>query len=963
MKRLLLFSMAVLSLCATQAQLLTWTPNFPIDDNSTISITMDATKGNQGLLNYNPDDVYVHVGLNTSTSSGPGDWKYVKFTWATTNPAAKAVSLGGNKWRFDITGGLRSFFNVTNAGETINKINILFRSGNGNQKQANSDNTDMYVPVYASGVQVRLTQPIREPRFIPWVEPITAQVGSNISIAAVSSIASSMELKFNGTTVQTASAATSISGSGNIAAAGTQTIVALATSGATTKADTIQFFVQPSTVNIAPLPAGVRDGINYEADATAVTLVLFAPGKNRVSVIGDFNNYTETLASQMNKTPDGKRWWIRLTGLTAGQEVGYQYLVDGNLRVGDPYCEKVLTTLDQFITSSTYPNLKPYPNGLTTGEVGIFQTNKPSFTWTVNNFARPDKRNLIIYELLVRDFVATRSWSTLRDTLNYLKNLGVNAIEVMPFNEFAGNDSWGYNPTYYCAPDKAYGTETALKQFIDECHKKGMAVIMDMVMNHSMDESPYVRLWSDGTGRPTAANPFYNIYDKHAFSVGRDMNHESQDTKDYVDRVIEFWLNNYKIDGFRWDLSKGFTQTQTCDAVGQNCNVGSWGNYDASRVAIWQRIYNKMQSTSANSYCILEHLGIDQEEADLAGRGMLLWGKMTDEYNQNTLGFNSNNDLSRTLFYTRGFASPHLIGYMESHDEERIMYKNLNFGSQSNTAHNVRDLNVGLKRTEAAHAFLSMMPGPKMLWQFGEYGYDFSINYCPNGTISNNCRTDAKPIRWDYLQNANRVALRNAYAKMHRLRIFNNYFNTWIAGQANITTNLGGQFKWFSVNSDSLKILVVGNFDVFAQNANVTFPSSGTYYDYMGTGTFAATGTPQNFALQPGEYKIYTSRDANAQIITPIGNINNPTIEFKVSISPTPVAGVATITYDLPLNADVSISLLSSTGQQLGNIFKGYRTRGRQQLSFSKVGNMPTGMYLLQFIVNGKVKTHRFIVE
>ena len=106
------------------------------------------------------------------------------------------------------------------------------------------------------------------------------------------------------------------------------------------------------------------------------------------------------------------------------------------------------------------PNLKPYPTGKTSGIVSVLQTAKPAYNWQVPNFAKPDKRNLVIYELLVRDFVATQTLATVKDSIAYLKKLGITAIEVMPFNEFEGNNSWGYNPDFYFAPDKMYGTET-----------------------------------------------------------------------------------------------------------------------------------------------------------------------------------------------------------------------------------------------------------------------------------------------------------------------------------------------------------------------------------------------------------------------------------------------------------------------------------------------------------------------
>ena len=85
-------------------------------------------------------------------------------------------------------------------------------------------------------------------------------------------------------------------------------------------------------------------------------------------------------------------------------------------------------------------------------------------------------------------------------------------------------------------------------------------------------------------------------------------------------------------------------------------------------------------------------------------------------------------------------------------------------------AYNVKDLSTGLHRNEMAAAFFFMMPGPKMIWQFGELGYDYSINTCQDGTVNNNCRTDAKPIKWDYLQVVSRQRLHDVYAALLKLR-------------------------------------------------------------------------------------------------------------------------------------------------------------------------------------------------
>ncbi|HWC53781.1 MAG TPA: hypothetical protein VG676_09375, partial [Chitinophagaceae bacterium] len=138
MKKILFFFPVILFSTVVSAQLLSWTPQFPTDTaaSQNFVITMDASKGNQGLLNYTPTtDVYVHVGVITSLSSSSSDWKYVKFTWGTTNSQAQCSYLGNNKWQYTITGSLRTFFGITTGSEVIKKIAILFRSGDGSKVQ------------------------------------------------------------------------------------------------------------------------------------------------------------------------------------------------------------------------------------------------------------------------------------------------------------------------------------------------------------------------------------------------------------------------------------------------------------------------------------------------------------------------------------------------------------------------------------------------------------------------------------------------------------------------------------------------------------------------------------------------------------------------------------------------------------------------------------------------------------
>lgn len=595
---------------------------------------------------------------------------------------------------------------------------------------------------------------------------------------------------------------------------------------------------EPTPVNqTADLPAGAKDGVAFINNGTSAIVTLYAPGKTSVALIGDFNNWSAT-ASVMKKTPDGNTWWVQIDNLNPATEYAYQFVVDGNLKVADPYCEKVLDPdNDQYIAATVYPNLKAYPTGKTTGIVSTMQANQPVYSWKNTSFTRPDKNNLVIYELLVRDFTTEHSYASTLAKLDYLIGLGINAIELMPVNEFEGNLSWGYNPSFYFAPDKYYGTKTALQNFIDECHGRGIAVIMDMVLNHSFGQSPMVQLYFDGA-KPTTSGPWFNVDAKHPFNVGYDFNHESPATKKFSKDVMKFWMQQYKIDGFRFDLSKGFTQKASTDDA-------QFRLYDAGRVAIWKDYNSYIKSIDPNFYVILEHFAEESEEKVLADEGMMLWNNLNHDMNEATMGWLGGSNFQWGFYTNHGFTkSENLVSYGESHDEERLNFKNISYGNGSGSYMIKGNLATSLKREELIAAFLFGMPGPKMIWQFGELGYDVSIDF--------NGRTGDKPIKWEYFSDPNRKALYDAYAKFIRLKKNNSIFNS-----TNFTYNLAGGIKYIKLTEGSNTVVIVGNFDVVNLSANIDFGAAGTWLDAVGSNVNLASGT-YTANLAPGEYHIFS---------------------------------------------------------------------------------------------------------
>lgn len=842
----------------TETGLLTVSPNFPTD-NQPLTITFDATKGNGALSGFS-GDVYMHIGVITDQSTSTSNWKYVKFeNFNAPSPSVKMTAMGNNKYQFVLNP--RSFFGVPTS-EKILQIAVLFRNADGSIVARNTDGSDIFTPIYDSGtLQVKFITPEFEPTSTPRPLVDIQSVGGQLQIRAVSSRAANLTLSLNDQSFATATGATSITGTAKITSNGVQRVKVTAAEGGRTAERTFEFLLP----EVEALPAAaVKDGVNVVSNGTSVIFNLYAPNKKSVYLIGDFNNWQLTSTYAMKRTPDGNRWWLKVDNLNPQTEYAYQYVVDGSLRLADPYTEKVLDPdHDKFISDAIYPNLKPYPVGKTTGIVSTFQPNPNIYNWQIANFNRPAKKDLVIYELLIRDFDEQKSYDAAIARLPYLQALGINAIELMPVNEFEGNSSWGYNTSFHFAPDKFYGTKEKLKRLIDECHKRGIAVILDIVLNHVFGQSPLVRLYSNSNGWPSSDNPWLNpdqnpnlsdYQGKHPFGVGYDFNHESEATKTYFKNVVKHWIQEYKVDGFRFDLSKGFTQKTTTD-------VNAWSNYDADRVAIWKAYNAYMKTLDPNLYIILEHFGVDAEEKELAADGMMLWNNLNHNFMEASMGWLSESNFQRS-FYTQhtGFGANEkdkLITYMESHDEERVLYKNLNFGNISGS-YNTRTLATALKRKEMAAAFMLASPGPKMLWQFGELGYDYSINYCTNGTINNDCRTGEKPVRWDYQNNTSRKALYDAYAKMIKLKISQPVFET-----TNFSFDLGAAVKHIILNGTGVRVVVVGNFDVVSRSANVSFPVSGTWYDYMNANQSETISGSYTRTLAPGEYHIYTSIPLN----------------------------------------------------------------------------------------------------
>ncbi|WP_316635193.1 alpha-amylase family glycosyl hydrolase [uncultured Flavobacterium sp.] len=953
-KTLLLFFLLLSVFSFAQIQPATYSVSPAVfEETTSITITINGSSINETTWGVTDNSLYLWAwafDTNDTTQKGTPN----NGAWDASSDASKFTYNAASD-TYTKTFTPTTYYNTTGIG----KIGFLIKAKNGTGDKKSQD-----ILVEVGSFQVNLTAPIENSSTI-------IASGSNFTITATNTNgAASYSLKANGVVINTSASTSSYSYShSNIT--DNQSYELSVTQGATTIVKKFTAIVNPNTVSEG-MPAGLVDGINYNAaDVTKATLVLDAPLKDFVYVAGSFNNWQPSSAYAMKKDPASGKFWLELTGLVSGENNTYQYWVveatpiansPSLVKTADPYSTLVLSPYDDpSVPAASYPNMPVYPAGQNY-EVTVLKTGQTPYNWQVANFAKPEKDKLVVYEVLIRDFDANRNYQSLIDKIDYFKTLKINAIELMPVMEFEGNESWGYNTSFHMALDKFYGTSDKLKEFIDLCHQNGIAVILDVALNHAFGRNPMVRMWmndpdGDGFGSPTTENPYFNTVAKHSYSVGEDFNHQSLKTQYYVDRVIKQWIEEYKIDGFRWDLTKGFTQA--CTASDETCTNA----YQQDRVDVLKKYADYSWSLDPTHYTIFEHLGTDAEEKEWANyrvtetpsKGVMMWGKMTDQYNQLSMGYATSSDISRMASSSRGFIANRLMGYAESHDEERLMYKNVQYGA-SNGTYNVKILNTALSRMSAIGAVSLLIPGPKMIWHFGELGWDSSIYTCNNGTVNDasatiagDCKLETKPQpQWvnNWLGNTNRNKIYYDWAKMINLKTTEPVFlgTSTISSPNSLSINI--KITNSSLASTQLKdVLIVANFDLMAKNVATGFPYTGAWYNLMDNTTINVTDVNATMNLPAGEYRIYGNKQANLAI-------ENFEKGNTVSLYPNPVSNYFTL--DI-VTTKVQVYAIS------GQLVKSFTTNGNLDFQFG-ISDLKTGMYLVKaFDENDNVRVVKFI--
>ena len=848
-KHLLLAGIAALWCATSSAQVVTTEPAILQTDSKGIVITYHADEGNKALANLPATTkVYAHTGCITNQSTSDSDWKYGPKKWGDNDAKYEMKYVAPNTYTLDM-GEINTYYGITDPSVVVKKLAFVFRDEKCTKEGKTASGGDIFLTVAQPGFEISFTSD-------PSTSIITA-ANKTVTFNINSTVAGDISLhrgSADSPAMSEAKGVKALTSSTDLEEEGEYKFVAVVKADGQVKTAELSF-VRVGDVVFEAYPGGTPlMGARPQADGS-VLFCIAAPKKNSAVVIGSWNTYNVGMDNVMKcQEYNGNRYfWTRIKGLADNTDYLYYYLIDGSIKVGDPYAHLVLDpSNDQWISPSVFPDMPAYPSEYVQNvPLAVFNKNLDDYKWEVSDFKAPSKDHLVVYELLLRDFTGTEGKANGDGTVNqaiakldYLKNLGVNAVELLPIMEFNGNLSWGYNTNFYMAPDKAYGTPDDYKRFIDECHKRGMAVILDIVFNQSDWLHPWYQMYSMNE------NPFYNGSAPHAYSVLNDWNQDNPIVQQQWYDALAYWMTAYKVDGFRFDLVKGLGNNDSYGAT-YNPNTNKWTNvtdyntnkFNQSRVDRMKKIHDEMRKVNPDAYFINELLGDAQEENMMATDGEINWANINYNSCQFAMGFDSDASLARFYAPRDGRTWGSTVSYAESHDEERMAYKQGQWGAAGVKG----NIPMSMRRLGSVGAQMLMSPGAHMIWQFQEFGADQTTKDANGGNNTGN-----KLVVWNYLDNPDRHGLMTSYSELANFRLDNPQL---FDRNDNVSVSLAatGSMRTIRLSSDNSQAVLLVNPSV-SQPFNAVVDNASGLKIYSQSYNCNATVNGNIVTVEPGAY-------------------------------------------------------------------------------------------------------------
>lgn len=535
---------------------------------------------------------------------------------------------------------------------------------------------------------------------------------------------------------------------------------------------------------------------------------LFAPYNKEAALIGNFSNWKDI---PMQKDDKG---YFRTQVELEDEIYQYKFRVRSKSWFLEP--DEWIEVVDPYATD--------IDDQTQNGIIRIKDGEKivDTYVWKNDDKLLPPDHKLVIYEMHVGDFsggeddiYSRGKYQDIMEKLDYLCELGINAIELMPVKEHPGDHSWGYNPRYFFASESSYGTTEQLKNLIDECHGRGIRVLIDGVYNHSEASCPLTQIDHDYWYHHSQQDTEYNW--------GPEFNYEQYDEKlgtyparKFIGDTVRFWTKEYHIDGIRYDGAK---QIGNYDFMG-------WVVQEAKQEAGIKPFYNVAEY-------VPETPTITNNDGPMDGCWHdSFYHTLTDHLCGDTFDLEQLKDILDGK--RQGFMGPNnIVNYLGNHDHNRLIVELGNRG--------IFDDEV-FKRVKLGAVLLMTAVGIPMIWMGEEFG-----EYKPK-------TFESAKLDWKLLKNDSNQSLFQYYKGLIFLRETNHALSSGNIDffHEDPDNKVLAYTRW---NDQGSRIVVVVNFSdhYFAGYQVPNFPANGTWHEW--TSNYDIQSGDDNILLDLPEYE------------------------------------------------------------------------------------------------------------
>ena len=687
-----------------------------------------------------------------------------------------------------------------------------------------------------------------------------------------------------------------------------------------------------------PNPGLGRDSTTFRLQVTQKSVVLL-----RIAPAGTSLSTVTPVVLHRNYSSDD--WWRNLDLPPGTYEYVYEF-EDGK-RIYDPWGRQDGVEGTRFTVG---------PEGLTAD----------NYVWHTTGWVRPPLNRLVIYELNVREAVAQSAgqggFKELISRLAHFNDLGVNAIELMPVTDYGNVGpsnyfSWGYDVNQHFALEPSYGTPAEFKELVDSAHARGIAVIMDVVFNHMTDAAPLWQMLPDESYNPYFKSATDLKPNEDALTFFRDMNHWTSYTQEYIHTVLKMWIDDYRIDGFRYD----FTQGIGWDAVASDSALGIQGWSNRIKNEYGDSVY-QIAEHLPESPALLMYTGLNSEWHDSFHdeifKDLIPSQKPPfEDFSSLVLGLGAypGNDVPATPSSYWSRTQP--VNATVTHDEQSLIYEMLNFQGVTDTVE-------AIWRDKVYGTMMLASLGIPMLWQGMEYGES-------RGWKSDNEKLSYRPVQW----NRASTDLGRYHFQWYKALIYQRRYNPALYnGTMSILVRDDPKrtIVWgFSDSVSSSQVVLAANCSSVADTIhNIQWLSTGVWHDVIDKTDLNVSSLPlPELIVRPYHAIIYTNMsDSELNIPVYVEQPKNAVVPEEYTLFqnyPNPFNPSTTIRFALPERAQVSLVIYDVLGRSVASLIQGARNRGTYNVTWDgRSGGRPvsSGMYVAVLRINNRTLSRKLLL-